>query len=181
MTELLNSGSKPDWIGEIKVTEIALGDEFPIFSNCRVMPAEDGFLTTNASGGGSGSEEGRLQARMDVDLSDVITIGIETTLVLNYPKPLVAVLPVALAVSVVRFSGTLAVSFIPSSTPPNTSTPILNTTSPDDISWRAVYNAGRYRSTTPNPSTPLTAQIHHLSQRMVRNDDERDCASAMPK
>jgi maintenance of morphology protein 1 len=114
LTEVLNNGSKPDWIGEIRVTEIALGDEFPIFSNCRVMPAEDGF---GVGVGSSGGDDGRLQARMDVDLSDVITLGIETTLVLNYPKPLVAVLPVALAVSVVRFSGTLAVSFIPSSTP----------------------------------------------------------------
>ncbi|KAF2637802.1 hypothetical protein P280DRAFT_457464 [Massarina eburnea CBS 473.64] len=118
LNELLNGGSLPSWIGEIKVTEIALGDEFPIFSNCRVMPAEEGFL--GGSTGVPGQEEGRLQARMDVDLSDVITIGIETTLNLNYPKPLVAVLPVALAVSVVRFSGTLAVSFIPSSSPPST-------------------------------------------------------------
>ncbi|KAF2012493.1 hypothetical protein BU24DRAFT_425141 [Aaosphaeria arxii CBS 175.79] len=121
LTEVLNSGSKPDWIGEIRVTEIALGDEFPIFSNCRVLPADDGFGMTD------GSDEARLQARMDVDLSDVITLGIETTLVLNYPKPLVAVLPVALAVSVVRFSGTLALSFTPSSTPPSTS---ANTPSP---------------------------------------------------
>lgn len=55
-------------------------------------------------------------------------------------------------------------------TPPSllsTSSPLLNTPSvPDDISWRAVYNAGRYRSTTPNPSTPLQSQISHLSQRM---------------
>ncbi|KAF2653726.1 hypothetical protein K491DRAFT_661463 [Lophiostoma macrostomum CBS 122681] len=130
LTDLLNSGSKPDWIGEIRVTEIALGDEFPIFSNCRVMPAEDGFAVGGSGAGGGGgssggtshTEDNRLQARMDVDLSDVITLGIETTLVLNYPKPLVAVLPVALAVSVVRFSGTLAVSFIPSSSPPSTST-----------------------------------------------------------
>ncbi|KAF2114782.1 hypothetical protein BDV96DRAFT_546733 [Lophiotrema nucula] len=130
LTELLNSGSKPDWLGEIRVTEIALGDEYPIFSNCRVMPAEEGFWSGGGHAGGIGvgsGEEGRLQARMDVDLSDVITIGIETTLVLNYPKPFVAVLPVALAVSVVRFSGTLAVSFIPSSSPPSTS---ANTPSP---------------------------------------------------
>lgn len=120
LTEVLNSGSKPDWIGEINVTEIALGDEFPIFSNCRVMPAEDGFWY---GPGTTGTEEGRLQARMDVDLSDVITIGIETTLNLNWPKPLSAVLPVALAVTIVRFSGTLALSFIPSSSPPSTSAP----------------------------------------------------------
>lgn len=124
LTEVLNSGSKPDWIGEIKVTEIALGDEFPIFSNCRVMPAEDGFWY---GPGTTGTEEGRLQARMDVDLSDIITIGIETTLNLNWPKPLSAVLPVALAVTIVRFSGTLALSFIPSSSPPSTSAPSPST------------------------------------------------------
>lgn len=125
LTEILNSGSKPDWIGEIRVTEIALGDEFPILSNCRVMPAEDGFWY---GPGSTGNDEARLQARMDVDLSDVITIGVETTLNLNWPKPMSAVLPVALAVSIVRFSGTLAVSFIPSSSPPATSTsPTSNT------------------------------------------------------
>lgn len=106
LTSVLNGPGKPDWVGPIRVTEISLGDEFPIFSNCRVIPVEEGGL-------GSGSifsdtdVGGRLQARMDVDLSDVITLGVETTLVLNYPKPLVAVLPVALAVSVVRFSGTV--------------------------------------------------------------------------
>lgn len=56
-------------------------------------------------------------------------------------------------------------------TPPSllsTSSPLLNLpTTPDDISWRAVYSAGRYRSTTPiNPPQPLTTQITHLSQRM---------------
>ena len=56
----------------------------------------------------------RLQARMDVDLSDFITLGIETKITLNYPNPLTAVLPIALAVTIVRFSGTLSVSFLPS-------------------------------------------------------------------
>lgn len=44
----------------------------------------------------------------------------------------------------------------------------LPTTSPskDDISWRAVYAAGRCRSTSPTPSRTLQSQITHLSQRM---------------
>ncbi|CAG7924002.1 unnamed protein product [Penicillium olsonii] len=51
----------------------------------------------------------------------------------------------------------------PSLLSPPSSTP----TTPDDISWRAVYSAGRYRSTTPvNPPPALTTQITHLSQRM---------------
>lgn len=147
LTEILNSGSKPDWIGEIRVNEIALGDEFPIFSNCRVMPAEDGFWY---GPGSTGNEEGRLQARMDVDLSDVITIGVETTLNLNWPKPKSAVLPVALAISIVRFSGTLALSFIPSSSPPNTSVPSRNT-SPSSDPERPSSSSGA----TPHRPTTL--------------------------
>ncbi|KAF1831207.1 hypothetical protein BDW02DRAFT_601010 [Decorospora gaudefroyi] len=146
LTEVLNTGSKPDWIGEIKVTEIALGDEFPIFSNCRVMPAEDGFWY---GPGQTGNEKERLQARMDVDLSDVITIGVETTLNLNWPKPRSAVLPVALAVSIVRFSGTLAVSFIPSSSPPSSSAPAPSPT------------ANSHRSSSPSrPSSSSGAAPH---------------------
>ncbi|KAF1851235.1 uncharacterized protein K460DRAFT_303221 [Cucurbitaria berberidis CBS 394.84] len=148
LTEVLNSGSKPDWIGEIRVTEIALGDEFPIFSNCRVMPAEDGFWY---GPGGTGNEEGRLQARIDVDLNDVITIGVETTLNLNWPKPMSAVLPVTLVVSIVRFSGTLAVSFIPSSSPQAAATSPTSNTSPSsdpDRPTSSSSNAPPHRPTT---------------------------------
>jgi maintenance of mitochondrial morphology protein 1 len=96
---------RPSFIDKIKITEISMGEEFPIFSNVRVMALED--EGSNASGG-------RLQALMDVDLSDDnLTLAIETALILNYPKPFSAVLPVALAVSVVRFSGTLSISFVP--------------------------------------------------------------------
>ncbi|KZM20163.1 mitochondrial genome maintenance [Ascochyta rabiei] len=154
LTDVLNSGSKPDWIGEIRVTEIALGDEFPIFSNCRVMPAEDGFWY---GPGTAGDNEGRLQARMDVDLSDVITIGIETTLNLNWPKPFSAVLPVALTVSVVRFSGTLAMSFMPSSSPPSTA---ANTHSPSSNSHPRDAQKGPSdpaRPSTSSSSNPSTS------------------------
>ncbi|MCJ1266939.1 ERMES complex subunit mmm1 [Lobaria immixta] len=112
LTGVLNGSQKPDFLSSITVSEISLGEEFPILSNCRVHPINHD----------SGDQEGpRLQARMDVDLSDFITLGIETKIILNYPKPLTAVLPIALAVSVVRFSGTLSVSFLPSSSPPTPS------------------------------------------------------------
>lgn len=97
---------RPSFIDQINVTEISLGEEFPIFSNCRVIEVEDENASAQAGG--------RLQALMDVDLSDDnLTLAIETSLLLNYPKPFSAVLPVALAVSVVRFSGTLSISFVP--------------------------------------------------------------------
>ncbi|KAG9597270.1 hypothetical protein KCU86_g4037, partial [Aureobasidium melanogenum] len=122
LTNALNGGHRPQFIDEIKVTEISLGEEFPIFSNCRVIPVDENGQPVKQMPGKKGTNRGglgesRLQARMDVDLSDVVTLGIETKLVLNYPKPFSAVLPVALAVSVVRFSGTLSLSFTPSQQP----------------------------------------------------------------
>lgn len=137
LTKALNGTSRPDFVDEIKVTELTLGEDFPIFSNCRIIPVdEDGLSLENRNGGGIFGGQGgtagarakllegsRLQARMDVDLSDMITLALETKLLLNYPKRLTAMLPVALAVSVVRFSGTLSISFIPSN--PSQSTPTM--------------------------------------------------------
>jgi maintenance of morphology protein 1 len=103
---LNNPEKKPSFLDTIKVTDISIGEEFPIFSNCRVIAVDDAT-----------SEGGRLQALMDVDLSDDnLSLAIETSLILNYPKPRSAILPVALSVSVVRFSGTLCISLIPAST-----------------------------------------------------------------
>ncbi|GFF35744.1 maintenance of mitochondrial morphology protein 1 [Aspergillus udagawae] len=105
---LNNPEKKPSFIDKITVTDISLGEEFPIFSNCRIIAVDD-----------PNSDGGRLQALMDVDLSDDnLSIAIETQLLLNYPKPCSAILPVALSISVVRFSGTLCISLVPASTPP---------------------------------------------------------------
>ncbi|KAJ5715148.1 uncharacterized protein N7483_012329 [Penicillium malachiteum] len=103
-----NPEKKPSFIDKITVTDISLGEEFPIFSNCRIIAVDDPL-----------SDGGRLQALLDVDLSDDnLSIAVETSMILNYPKPRSAILPVALSVSVVRFSGTLCISLIPASTDP---------------------------------------------------------------
>ena len=102
----LNDPTKlPSFVDHIKITEISMGEEFPIFSNVRVVSVDDDS---------SAASPGRLQALVDVDLSDDnLTLAIETSLILNYPKPFSAILPVALSVSIVRFSGTLSISFVP--------------------------------------------------------------------
>lgn len=100
---VLNGEHKPSFVGDIRVTEVSLGEEYPIFSNCRIIPVEEKDSVAGEAGA-------RLQAKLDVDLSDCITLGVETKLVLNYPKALVAVLPVALAVSVERFSATVCLT-----------------------------------------------------------------------
>lgn len=161
LTSALNGPGKPDFVDEIRVTDISLGEEFPIFSNCRVIPVDENgaVLSTNTGGqrGGAGPARGervgesRLQAQMDVDLGDVLTLGIETKLVLNFPKPFSAVLPVALVVSVVRFSGTLSLSFTPSQGPP----PASESKSSEDeaTSGGGAAGAGGGPSTTRSPTT----------------------------
>jgi maintenance of mitochondrial morphology protein 1 len=93
---LNDQNKRPSFIDTINVTEISLGEEFPIFSNCRVIEVEDENATAQTGG--------RLQALMDVDLSDDnLTLAIDTSLILNYPKPFSAVL--------------LSISFVPAAEP----------------------------------------------------------------
>lgn len=93
LQETLNGPKKPDYLDEIKLTELSTGEDFPIFSNCRVL-LEDGHITTE----------------LDIDLSDTITMGIETRLHLRTPKIMSFVMPVSLVVSVVRFSARIVLS-----------------------------------------------------------------------
>lgn len=162
LTKALNGGSRPDFLDEIKVTELSLGEDFPIFSNCRVIPVdEDGMSTGTGRVGEGGREHGRLQARMDVDLSDFITLALETKLLLNYPKPLVAVLPVALAVSVVRFSGTLSISFIPGS--PTNATMLTFSFLDDyrlDLSIRSLVGSRSRLQDVPKIAQLVEARLH---------------------
>ncbi|KKK14189.1 hypothetical protein P175DRAFT_0559585 [Aspergillus ochraceoroseus IBT 24754] len=140
---LNNPEKKPSFIDKITVTDISLGEEFPIFSNCRIIAVDDPM-----------SDGGRLQALMDVDLSDDnLSIAVETSLVLNYPKPNSAILPVALSISVVRFSGTLCISLVPASAPPlHTPSPI-----PSPPAAESQRPSGNAPDETANDVPPKTA------------------------
>jgi maintenance of morphology protein 1 len=156
LTTLLNGDRRPDFLGEIKVTELSLGEDYPIFSNCRIVPIEP-------EGGTGTSNDGRLQARMDVDLSDFITLGVETKVILNYPKPLVAVLPVALAVSVVRFSGTFSISFNPSDPPAPGPTSLSFSFMDDyrlDLSVRSLLGSRARLQDVPKLAQLVESQLH---------------------
>ncbi|KAI9786911.1 MAG: ERMES complex subunit mmm1 [Geoglossum umbratile] len=168
LNNVLNGPQMPDFLDEIKITEISLGEEFPIFSNCRVIPVEEDGIGGGGGGGGGTAgmargEGGGLQARMDVDLSDFITLGVETKLVLNYPKPRVAVLPVALSVSVVRFSGTLSISFIPSSPPTPSPTTLAFSFLDDyrlDLSIRSLVGSRSRLQDVPKIAQLVEQRLH---------------------
>lgn len=151
---IMNSERRPDFLGPIKITEVNMGDEFPIFSNCRIG------LT----------DEQRLQASMDVDLTDTITLAIETTLILNYPSPAFVRLPVALGVTIARFAGTLSLAFIPPADK-NTSTTMTFTLQPDfalEVSIRSLIGSRSRLQDIPKISQLVESRLRHwLCDRVV--------------
>ncbi|RKP07234.1 hypothetical protein THASP1DRAFT_17360, partial [Thamnocephalis sphaerospora] len=101
---VLNLGIRPSFVGDIHVTEVSLGQEYPIFHDACIRPAEthDGIVSC---------------AEIGFEFHDQITLGFDTRLVLNWPRAMLAALPVSLALSVVKFSGTLSVELIPGERP----------------------------------------------------------------
>lgn len=132
MEEILNRASS-SFLDPIRVTEADFGDAYPIFTNARVRPADD---------------TGRTRIEIDVDYSDQITLAIDTKLLINFPKPRFAVLPVSLSLTIVRFSGTVAIELF--SSDPNTT--VLPTAAP----------ASQSSSAKPSQQPPPPRSRHQL-------------------
>ncbi|CAG8486110.1 12238_t:CDS:2 [Dentiscutata erythropus] len=95
--EILNDGVKPDFMGPIEVTRLDIGEEFPIFSNARIRPTET---------------MSRMRVEVDCDFSDQITLGVNTQILINWPKPRIAVLPISLVLSIVKFAATITLEIV---------------------------------------------------------------------
>ncbi|WVQ94413.1 hypothetical protein IAU59_001492 [Kwoniella sp. CBS 9459] len=87
-------GSKLSWLDPIEVTSLSLGNAFPLLSNARIRPADG---------------QGRIRAEIDVDYLDSISLSLSTAVLVNFPRPRFAVLPVSLGVELVSIGGTLSV------------------------------------------------------------------------
>ncbi|KAJ3215072.1 ERMES complex subunit mmm1 [Dinochytrium kinnereticum] len=93
----INLANKEFIKGPIAITDFSLGDEYPILKSARMRFAE---------------HSSNLRAELSFAFDDQITIGIDTQVLINWPKPLIASLPVSLVLSVIKFSGTLALEFV---------------------------------------------------------------------
>ncbi|TPR02888.1 hypothetical protein CAN33_0012195 [Aspergillus niger] len=161
---LNNPEKKPSFIDKINVTDISLGEEFPIFSNCRIIAVDD-----------PNSDGGRLQALMDVDLSDDnLSIAIETSLLLNYPKPCSAILPVALSVSVTTGDANArAADEEADGLPPKTGSPKSNVAFsflPDyrlDLSVRSLIGSRSRLQDVPKVAQLVEARVHAWFEERV--------------
>ncbi|KIR71501.1 mitochondrial outer membrane protein [Cryptococcus deuterogattii CA1014] len=85
-------GERLSWLDPIDVTSLSLGTSYPLLSNARIRPADG---------------QGRLRAEIDVDYLDSLSMTLSTAVLINFPKPRFAVLPVTLGVELVSVGGTL--------------------------------------------------------------------------
>lgn len=142
MEEILNRASS-SFLDPIRVTEADFGDAYPIFTNARVRPADD---------------TGRTRIEIDVDYSDQITLAIDTKLLINFPKPRFAVLPVSLSLTIARFSGTLAIELF--SSDPNAT--VLPTATPHRASSAAPPRSRHQLHFSLHPDFALEASASSL-------------------
>ncbi|KAI8620053.1 hypothetical protein BC830DRAFT_1101032 [Chytriomyces sp. MP71] len=97
--------TRPSYLGPIAITEFSLGEEYPQFKSARMQYAE---------------HSSNLRAEIAFEFNDQITIGIDTTVIINWPKPAIASLPISLVLSLVKFSGTIAIEFVTHPDTPDT-------------------------------------------------------------
>ncbi|KXS18206.1 hypothetical protein M427DRAFT_54032 [Gonapodya prolifera JEL478] len=98
----MSNARRPGWLGPITITDFSMGDEFPSVKVARVRPAR---------GGAS------VRVELELSLHDNISLGLDTFVVVNWPKPLIASLPVGITVSVVKFEGKIALEFVTETVP----------------------------------------------------------------
>ncbi|WVR04050.1 hypothetical protein IAU60_001049 [Kwoniella sp. DSM 27419] len=87
-------GTKLSWLDPIEVTSLSLGNAYPILSNARIRPADG---------------QGRIRAEIDVDYLDSLSLSLSTAVLVNFPRPRFAVLPVSLGVELISIGGTLSI------------------------------------------------------------------------
>ncbi|KAJ1923167.1 ERMES complex subunit mmm1 [Tieghemiomyces parasiticus] len=89
---------RPSMLGHVTLHTFHLGSSLPIVKSVKVVP----LVAENA-----------LQWHLNVDLADQLTVGIDTKVLLNWPKASLAALPVSLSVTLARFTGTVTLEFLP--------------------------------------------------------------------
>ncbi|PKI85200.1 Mmm1p [Malassezia vespertilionis] len=82
----------------ITVTDINFGSQYPTFSNARFRPSD---------------KPNGLRLEVDFDYVDTISIGLDTKLLLNFPRLRFGSLALALTLRIERFAGTAAVEVGP--------------------------------------------------------------------
>ncbi|PIA16574.1 hypothetical protein COEREDRAFT_81226 [Coemansia reversa NRRL 1564] len=110
ISEALNGELRPSVIDSIRITQFSLGSDFLRIVSARMVPAAGPL---------------GMRAELELALHDEITLGFNTRVLVNWPRTAVAALPVSMAISLVKFTGTVAIEFDCESAEPSLSVSIL--------------------------------------------------------
>ncbi|KAJ2067859.1 ERMES complex subunit mmm1 [Coemansia sp. RSA 2337] len=110
ISEALNGELRPSVIDSIRITQFSLGSDFLRITSARMVPSRGSL---------------GMRAELDLALHDDITLGFNTRVLVNWPRPSVAALPVTMVVSLVKFIGTVAIEFDSASLEPSVAISIL--------------------------------------------------------
>lgn len=95
------------------MTALTLGSSYPLFYNARIRPSDaTGRFVRGPSSSHSSPSADDLhfflqRAETELEYSDSVTLAITTGLVINFPRPRFAVLPISLGVTLVGLHGTV--------------------------------------------------------------------------
>lgn len=109
---------KPGEQDSISVGDVDFGDDFPVMSNARVRPSEKTgrIVSVPLASSGSFVSETLLdhqRIEVDVDYSDHVALSLDTKVVINFPTPRFAVLPISLGITLARFQATVRPTLCP--------------------------------------------------------------------
>ncbi|ORX82949.1 hypothetical protein BCR32DRAFT_278501 [Anaeromyces robustus] len=93
---LSDTQAKYSFIAPIILTDFALGDEYPQISKAKISQGDHHGMTTE----------------FHIDYNDCLILGVDTNLMINWPRPCIAALPVSLSISLLHFSGKIMIEYI---------------------------------------------------------------------
>ena len=116
-------------LDRITVSDVQLGSRYPVFSNARARPSDDGSS---------------VRVELDMEYRDDVALSLATRIFFNFPRPLFAVLPAALSLSLERFRGTVQIEL-----------PLPGSRSPDAPQSKAGAAAPQPSDTSQRQARPV--------------------------
>ncbi|KAJ1654257.1 ERMES complex subunit mmm1, partial [Dispira simplex] len=89
---------RPVMLSSIHITGLQLGTAFPQLKQVKIIPQP---------------AVGTVQWHCKVEFTDHVAVGLDTKVLVNWPKPSLAALPISLLLSLTKFTGTVVLEFDP--------------------------------------------------------------------
>jgi len=102
------SGSCFDVQDPIQVTALSLGNAYPLLSSARIRPSDGSGHIVRPVTVTSQAATDLQRAEVDIDYTDSVSFSVSTAVLINFPRPRFAVLPVSLGVELVSIGGTVS-------------------------------------------------------------------------